>query len=135
MPKQKELITNFRALPYNPVLKERAKEMRNNSTKGEIKFWCELLRKKETGYQFYRQKIMHYYIVDFYCAKLKLVVEIDGESHEGNEEYDRKRDDILNSYGLRVLHYSDITVLNNSQLVEKDFKEQLRVRASELMLS
>ena len=47
MPKQRALITNFRALPYNPVLKERAREMRNNSIKGEIKFWCELLRKKE----------------------------------------------------------------------------------------
>jgi very-short-patch-repair endonuclease len=134
MPKQKALFTNFKALPYNPVLKERAREMRNNSTKGEIKFWCELLRKKETGYQFYRQKIIHYYKVDFYCAKFKLIVEIDGESHEGKEEYDRKRDDILNSYGLKVLYYNDITVLNNFQLVEKDFKEQLKFRESELGL-
>ena len=123
MPKQKGLITNLRELPYNPTLKDRTKEMRNNSTKSEIKFWCELLRKRETGYQFYRQKIIHHYIVDFYCAKLKLVVEIDGESHDGKEDYDKKRDNILNSYGLKVLHYSDITVLHNFQLVEKDFKK------------
>ena len=135
MPKQKGLITNFRELPYNSTLKDRAREMRNNSTKGEIKCWCELLRKRETGYQFYRQKIIHHYIVDFYCAKLKLVVEIDGESHQGKEEYDKKRDDKLNSYGLKVLHYSDNTVLNNFQLVEKDFKEQLKLRESELGLS
>jgi very-short-patch-repair endonuclease len=103
--------------------------------KGEIKFWCELLRKRETGYQFYRQKIIQHYIVDFYCAKLKLVVEIDGGSHEGKEEYDKKRGDILNSYGVKVLHYNDNTVLNNFQLVERDFKEQLRLRESELGLS
>ncbi len=135
MPKQKGLITNVRELSYNQILKDRAREMRNNSTKGEIKFWCELLRKRETGYQFYRQKIIQYYIVDFYCAKLKLVVEIDGGSHEGKEEYDKKRDDILNSYGVKVLHYNDNTVLNNFQLVERDFNEQLRLRESELGLS
>ncbi len=135
MPKQKGLITNFRELPYNPALKERAREMLNNSTKGEIKFWCELLRKRETGYQFYRQKIIDHYIVDFYSAKLRLVVEIDGESHDGKEEYDKKRDDKFKSYGLKVLHYSDNTVLNNFQLVEKDFKEQLKLRESELGLS
>ena len=135
MPKQKGLITNFRELPYNPTLKERTGKMRNNSTKSEIKFWCELLRKRETGYQFYQQKIIHHYIVDFYCAKLKLVVEVDGESHEGKEEYDKKRDDKLNSYGLKIIHYSDNTVLNNFQLVEKDFMEQLKLRESELGLN
>ena len=134
MPKQNGLITNFRELPYNPNLQDRAREMRNNSTKSEIKFWCELIRKKETGYQFYRQKVIDNYIVDYYCAKLKLVVEIDGESHEGKGEYDKNRDDILNSYGLKVLHYNDSTVLNNFQLVEKDFKEQLKLRESELQL-
>ena len=135
MPKQKGLITNFKELQYNPNLKDRAKEMRNNSTKSEIKFWCELLRKRETGYQFYRQKIIDHYIVDFYFTKLKLVVEIDGESHEGKEEYDKKRDDKLNSYGLKVLHYNDITVLHNFQLVEKDFKKQIKLRASEIGIS
>ena len=134
MPKQNGLITNFRELPYNPNLQDRAREMRNNSTKSEIKFWCELIRKKETGYQFYRQKVIDNYIVDYYCAKLKLVVEIDGESHEGKGEYDKNRDDILNSYVLKVLHYNDSTVLNNFQLVEKDFKEQLKLRESELQL-
>ncbi|OGU74526.1 MAG: hypothetical protein A2V93_08425 [Ignavibacteria bacterium RBG_16_34_14] len=60
MQKSNGLITNFRELPYYPKLKDRAKEMRNNSTKGEIKFWCELVRKRQTGYRFYRQKtIVH----------------------------------------------------------------------------
>jgi len=46
MPKKNGYITNYRELPYNPTLKGRAKEMLNSSTKGEIKFWCELLRKR-----------------------------------------------------------------------------------------
>ena len=132
MPKSKGLITNYRELPYNPVLKQRAKEMRNNSTKGEIKFWCELLRKKQTGYKFYRQKIINHFIVDFYCAKLKLVIEIDGTSHEGKEEYDRKRESVLESMELKVIRYNNLDVLNNFHLVEQDFKKQIKSRELEL---
>ena len=132
MPKSNGLITNLRELPYNPKLKGRAREMRNNSTKGEIKFWCELLRKRQSGYQFYRQKAITHYIVDFYCAKLKLVIEIDGTSHKVKEEYDKKRDNILNSLGLKVIHYNDLVILNNFHLVEKDFNKQVIRRAKEL---
>jgi very-short-patch-repair endonuclease len=109
--------------------------MRNNSTKGEIKFWCELLRKRQSGYQFYRQKIIAHYIADFYCAKLKLVIEIDGTSHEEKIEYDKNRDEYLNSLGLKVIHYNDLVVLYNFQLIEKDFKEQINNRAKELGLA
>ncbi len=132
MPKNNGLVTNFRELPYNPKLKERAREMRNNSTEGEIKFWCELLRKKQTGFQFYRQKVIGHYIVDFYCAKLKLVIEIDGVSHKDKVEYDTHRDDVLNSFGLKVLRFDDQTVQNNFQIVEKDFNEKLAQRIKEL---
>jgi very-short-patch-repair endonuclease len=134
MPKKNGLITNFRELPYNPNLKDRASAMRNNSTKGEIKFWCELLRKRQSGYQIYRQKILHHYIVDFYSPKLKLVIEIDGTSHDGKQEYDEHRDKILESYGLKILHYNDLIVLSNFHLIEKDFKEQILKREQELEL-
>jgi very-short-patch-repair endonuclease len=132
MPKGKGLITNYRELPYNPALKQRAREMRNNSTKGEIKFWCELLRKKQTGYKFYRQKIINHFIVDFYCAKLKIVIEIDGTSHEGKEEYDKRRESVLESLELKVIRYNDLQVLNNFHLVEQDFKKQIKSRELEL---
>jgi very-short-patch-repair endonuclease len=132
MPKGKGLITNFRELPYNPALKQRAKEMRNNSTKGEIKFWCELLRRKESGYKFYRQKIINHFIVDFYCAQLRLVIEIDGSSHEGKEEYDEKRQSTLESLGLKVIRYNDLQVLNIFHLIEQDFKKQIKSRALKL---
>ena len=134
MPKGKGLITNYRELPYNPALKQRAREMRNNSTKGEIKFWCELLRKKQTGYKFYRQKIINHFIVDFYCAKLKIVIEIDGTSHEGKEEYDKRRESVLESLELKVIRYNDLPVLNNFHLVEQDFKKQIKSRELELVI-
>ena len=132
MPRKHGLITNYREIPYNPKLKEHATKMRNNSTKGEVKFWCELLRKRKSGYQFYRQKIIYHYIVDFYCAKLKLIIEIDGTSHKVKEEYDRNREDELNQLGLKVVRYEDLDVLNNFHLVEKDFKEQIKIREMEV---
>lgn len=106
--------------------------MRNNSTKGEIKFWCELIRKRKSGYQFYRQFTIHKYIVDFYCAKLKLVIEIDGTSHDDKQEYDARRTKYLEGLGLKVIRYNDLMVLKNFHNVEGDFGEQLRKRVEEL---
>ena len=132
MPKKDGLITNFRELPYNPKLKDRARELSKNSTKGEIHFWSELLRKKKTGYQFYRQKILYHYIVDFYCPKFKLVIEIDGTSHDNKKEYDEHRDRILGTYGLKVLRFNDLTLLSNFQIIEKEFQRQIKEREKEL---
>jgi very-short-patch-repair endonuclease len=132
--KHNNLTTNKRCLPYNPGLKEYARDMRNNSTKGEIKFWCELLRSRKSGYQFYRQKHLLNYIVDFYCAALKLVIEIDGTSHLDKQEYDANRDKDLGKLGLKVVHYNDMNVLHNFHLIESDFKKQLEARKKELGL-
>lgn len=128
----KKLTTNKRCLPYNPGLKDYARDMRNNSTKGEIKFWCELLRGRKSGYQFYRQRPLLNYIVDFYCASLKLVIEIDGTSHLDKQEYDANRDQELGTLGLKVIHYNDMNVLHNFHLIESDFKKQLEIRKQEL---
>ena len=125
MPDNKHQNTNH-AWDNTQSQKAYARQMSNNSTKGEIKFWCELLRKRKTGYQFYRQRPIHKFIVDFYCAKLKLVIEIDGTSHEDKHEYDTRRTRYLEGLGLKVIRYNDLMVLNNFQLVEKDFGEQLR---------
>jgi len=130
--KFKRLITNYREISYDPDLKDFAKQMRNNSTKGEIKFWCEVLRKQKSGYQFYRQKILLNYIVDFYCAKLKLVIEIDGTSHLEKTEYDKNKDKDLHSLGLKVVRYNDLDVLNNFELIEKDFYKTIKEREQEL---
>ena len=94
-------------LPYNKSLQARARELRKNSTLSEVLLWNALKQKRAMGYDFDRQKIIGNYIVDFYCAKLNLVLEIDGSSHDGKYLYDAKRHKYLESLGLTVVHILD----------------------------
>ncbi len=64
-------------IPYNLSLKVLAKNLRNNSTPGEIALWQELKTKQFYGYDFHRQKPLLNYIADFYCAELNLIIEIE----------------------------------------------------------
>lgn len=96
---------------YNPKLKPLARKLRNNSTLSEILLWEVLKNKKMLGYKFLRQKPVGNYIVDFFCNKLKLIIEIDGDSHnEENYNYDMKRQHWLESIGLTVLRFDDLEV-------------------------
>ncbi len=97
-------------LPYNPELKARARELRKNSTLSEILLWDQLKGKKLKGYQFNRQKPIGNYIVDFYCSKLGLVIEIDGISHNTKIDKDMRRQKVLESYGLNVIRFNDLDV-------------------------
>ena len=92
---------------YNPKLKGRAQELRKNSTKAERLLWAHLKGKRMLGYGFHRQKPIGEYIVDFYCPKLGLVIEVDGESHHAKVEADRERQDQLESLGLKLLRFWD----------------------------
>ena len=67
-------------------LKEKARELRNNSTTSEIKLWMYLKNKQMLGYDFHRQKPLDEYIVDFFCNELMLAIEIDGLSHYNSEK-------------------------------------------------
>ena len=91
---------------YNPELKENAKALRCKSTFSEVLFWKQV-RNKKLGYDFHRQKPIDYYIVDFYCPKLKLIIEIDGDSHNFNLEYHRTREKKLKSLGLHIIRFND----------------------------
>lgn len=84
----------------NPKLKQIARTLRNNMTLSEILLWKELKGKQLPGYDFHRQKPVGEYVVDFYCPCLKLVIEIDGDSHEGKEEADRIRQEKMPRRGL-----------------------------------
>ena len=84
-------------------------------TDAERLLWSKVSRKQIPGYQFYRQRIIGDYIVDFYCHSAGLVVEIDGGQHyygEGHES-DKIRDDHLAELGLKVLRFSNLDVLHN----------------------
>ena len=110
---------------YNPKLKERARYLRQNSTKSEIILWQEL-KGASLGYTFNRQKPLDEYIVDFYCKKLALVIEVDGESHNNRGKYDQKRQLKLESLGLSVLRFYNCQVLQNTEGVIRRVAEVIR---------
>ena len=108
-------------LPYNKNLTAIARENRNNPTKAEGKIWNEVLRMRQfASYKFLRQKPIGGYIVDFYCSELRLVIEIDGDSHAESVEYDEERTKILGALGLTVVRYTNDEVLTNIQGVYDD---------------
>jgi very-short-patch-repair endonuclease len=100
-------------LPYNKNLKLRSRNLRNHSTLGEVLLWKQLRAKKLMGYQFNRQKPLGNFIADFYCKALDLVIEVDGSSHEGKEQYDKDRDSELQRLGLTILHFTDQEMRKN----------------------
>ena len=96
-------------------------------TDAEKLLWAKIRVKQIKGYQFYRQKPIGDYIVDFYCPKTKLVIEVDGSQHLSGEmtENDRIRDKYLNSLGLRVLRFNNIEVLANIEGVLESIIENM----------
>ena len=106
-------------LPGNKRLKEYSRILRSNMTDAEILLWSRIRRKAIAGHQFYRQKIIGGYIVDFYCHSSKLVIEVDGGQHyetEGKGK-DVLRDNYMAQLGLKVLRFSDREVLQNLDVV------------------
>ncbi len=102
-------------LPYDKQLKVLSQYLRTNMTDAENRLWSKLRRKQLRDHQFYRQKIIGKYIVDFYCPKANLVVELDGGQHysENGKATDKRRDDVLIGMGIKVLRFSDNDVFEN----------------------
>jgi very-short-patch-repair endonuclease len=94
-------------------MRSRAIDLRRNSTKPEQALWSLLSRRKLSGLKFRRQHPIEPYIVDFYCASANLVIELDGESHEGRQLYDANREEHLTRIGLKVLRITNDDVLSN----------------------
>ncbi|MCF8347951.1 MAG: DUF559 domain-containing protein [Bacteroidales bacterium] len=100
----KRASKNYFDLPYNPKLKERARELRKAGNLSEVLFWNRVKNKGFRGFDFDRQKIIGNYIVDFFCTNCNVVIEIDGSSHDDKQEYDAERDRYLKKLGLKVIH-------------------------------
>lgn len=111
-------------IPGQRVTKEklyRSRELRQNMTSAENLLWQEL-RGNKLGVHFRRQQIISGFIVDFYCHKAGLVIEVDGDIHDEKtqEESDAGRDKALNGLGLQVVHFRNEEVLKNlQQVIEK----------------
>ena len=90
-----------------------ARKNRQNQTMPEKKIWYEILSRKQTGYKFLRQHPIGHYIPDFYCRELKLIIEIDGDSHNVQEDYDIARTSYFETRGLSVYRFTNRDVLSN----------------------
>ena len=95
---------------YNNKLKSRAKDFRKKKNRAEIILWKELQNRKFHGLNFNREKVIDNFIADFACEKVKIVIEIDGGSHIGREEYDQDRDNILRGYGFDIIRIPDTDI-------------------------
>ena len=113
-------------LAYDKRLTAFARANRQQPTPAENLLWQKVLRGKQFGgYKFLRQKPIGPYVVDFYCAELKLVIEIDGDSHAEQQKYDAARSLFLEQQGLRVLRYANRDLLNNLPGVYEHLQQQL----------
>jgi len=110
---------------YNTKLKKYSQELRKNMTDAERLLWSKLRGKQVKNFQFYRQRIIGNYIVDFYCPKSKLIIEVDGGQHyqEEGDRRDKVRDDYMKNLGMRILRVSDREVLQNlNEVVERIYE-------------
>ena len=106
-------------IPYSNKLKNTARTLRINMTEIERVLWARLRGKQILGVQFYRQKPIGDYIVDFFAPKTKLVTEVDGSQHleKGNAKRDKDRDTYLAGLGIQVLRFNSREVLKHTDAV------------------
>jgi very-short-patch-repair endonuclease len=107
------LICNGYHNPYNPGVVKYDRALRKNMTPAEKKLWYGLLR--HFKYRVLRQRTIDNYIADFYCAKLRLVIEVDGSYHftTQQQEYDKERTKILSKYKLQIIRFTNDQIFND----------------------
>ena len=95
----------------------RARKFRKNPTEAETELWDALRGRKLGGYKFKRQRVFGPFILDFYCPECKLAIELDGEIHSQQYEYDSVRTEWLQTSGVTVIRFRNTVVLNDTELV------------------
>ena len=119
-------------LPYDRHLTERAQALRREMTPQERKLWYQFLRQYPV--KVYRQRVIDHFIADFFCAKAKLVIELDGSQHytEQGKEYDEQRTAILEQYGVQVLRFTNLDVDRHLDAVCAQIDSTIERRVAEL---
>ena len=108
----------------SPIIFANARKLRNELTDSEVIFW-QLLKQHFPNYRFKRQHPVSQYIADFYCHKLKLIIEIDGGIHLSDEvrNNDKLRDEFMQSLGLKIIRFTNDEVCKNGELAVEKLKE------------
>jgi len=132
-PRRKKL-TRRGIIPYDTQLVDPARENRKKQTKAEIALWKILREKKLKGYKFTRQKPIDKFILDFYCSKLLLGIEVDGASHINKKEYDERRTQIINYYNIKIIRLKNHQILINLPAVSRKLLEEIKIREEEIRL-
>ncbi|HOK80203.1 MAG TPA: endonuclease domain-containing protein [bacterium] len=112
---------------YDKKLKKFSRTLRQKMTDVERLFWSKIRMRQLNGYQFYRQRPIGEYVVDFYCPRAKLIIEIDGGQHyeDDGRRKDEMRDKFLSGIGLKILRFSDRDVIENIEGVVEHVLENL----------
>jgi very-short-patch-repair endonuclease len=115
----KNIVTNQKVTAQKL---QRAKELRREMTPAEKVLWEEL-RANKLGVHFRRQQVIQGFIVDFYCHKAGLVVEVDGDVHDLQKEEDERREKVLSEMGLRVVRFRNDEVMRGLSAVVGKIRE------------
>lgn len=103
---------------------ERAKELRREMTPAEKLLWHEI-RANKLGVRFRRQQVIQGFIVDFYCHRAGLVIEVDGDIHDLQKEEDGRRENVLSALGLRVVRFGNDEIVRSLSAVAGKIREAL----------
>ena len=113
-----------------PILKTRARQLRNGAPEAEQRLWFALRNRQLVGAKFRRQYVIGRYIADFACTEHRLIVELDSGQHAWQMKYDRKRTEFLEAQGFRVLRFWDNAVLSDGDAVLQSIRLALISRPS-----
>jgi very-short-patch-repair endonuclease len=106
-------------------LKPKARAMRREPTPAEAVLWAALRGRQTRGFRFRRQQPLDRFIVDFYCAEARLVIEVDGPIHDHSREEDAARESALRAMGFHVMRFSNDSVITSKQSVVREIQAHL----------
>jgi very-short-patch-repair endonuclease len=111
-----------------PNIFKKAKELRKTQTEAERVVWSRLNKNQIHGLQFRRQHPINIFVADFYCPKVKLVIEIDGSIHNISEyhDHDIARSEILNDFGITIIRFSNEQILNNIDITIMEIEGEVK---------
>ena len=118
---------------YNKACeKDKRRMLRSNMPRAELALWTKLRSKGLDGYKFRRQYSVGKFVVDFYCPRLKLAVEVDGDSHfsEGSERGDKERQHFIESFGISFLRFTNNDIYENLDTVLERIEASIQERST-----